>query len=101
MLSLGTVLYLVIRSLPRIEDDGVKEKRSIFEKWLLSEAPERADLFLSNLLAKWLRKLKIFLLKMDNLLSRHLKKIKPRNGEEENLNGGFMGVIENSKSEEE
>lgn len=95
MLSLGTILFLVVRALPRVEDDGEKrDKRSFFERWLVSELPERADLYLSNLLSKWLRKFKIFLLKTDNLLGQHLKKIKPRNGKSESNGGGFADMRE-------
>ncbi len=99
MIALGVVFFMLVRSLPRIEDnEEKKEKKSLFEKWLVSELPERADLFMSNLLAKWLRKIRVFILKMDNLLGNHLKKIAPKNGRAEGL-GGFTDIVEREREE--
>ena len=92
---------MVVRALPRIEEKEEKAwvRRSLFERWMVSELPERADLYLSSLLAKWLRKLKVFLLKTDNMLSEHLKKRKPHNGKSESNGGGFADMMEGEKEE--
>lgn len=93
MLALGTLVFLFVRAIPRVEDEeGKKQKRSVFEKWLVSELPERADIYLSNLFAKWLRKFRVFVMKTDNLLGAHLKKINPHSSKPEIKTGGFADI---------
>lgn len=81
MLSLGTVLYVLVRSLPRIDEEpsGASEQGP-FERWIASEIPERIDQTVNAFMDKFLRKLKIFLLKVDNSLTNRLQKIKSSNG---------------------
>ncbi|MBU6500979.1 MAG: hypothetical protein KGJ89_02535 [Patescibacteria group bacterium] len=78
MISLGTILYVAVRTLPRIEMSG-EDKKGIMERWLASELPEKVDVAMNGFLVKFLRKLKILLLKVDNSLSGHLRKIRPEN----------------------
>lgn len=82
MVSLGAILYLAVRTLPRVEENLPSEKKGIFERWIASEVPEKIDVAINGFLAKLLRKIKVLLLKVDNSLSGHLQKIKP-----EGLNG--------------
>ncbi len=77
MLSIGTILYMAVRTLPRIEDGPETEKKGLFEKWLTSEMPEKIDKALNGFLFKTLKKVRVFLLRFDNTLGEHLKKIKP------------------------
>ena len=105
MISLGTILYLVARSLPLIGEEPTT-KQNMFERWVSSEMPEKFDALFNNFLLKSLRKLKLMLLKADNSITRHLKKIAP-NGNGKNL-GGLTGSpkidfkdINNSDSEVE
>lgn len=88
MVSLGTILYLVARSLPRIGEEPTT-KQNMFERWVSSEMPEKFDAAFNNFLLKFLRKLKLVLLKADNSITRHLKKIAP-NGNGKQL-GGLTG----------
>lgn len=76
MVGLSTVLYLMVRALPRIseEPDG---NVSLFDRWAHSQFPERVDRVLNGFLLKFLRKLKVLVLKFDNTLSTHLEKVKP------------------------
>ncbi len=96
MICLGTILILVVRVLPRIPDEsGVKEeKKTYFERWLISELPEKADVYLSNLLAKWIRKIRVFIMKADNLLGDHLKKMGAKNGKGESFANGFKEMMD-------
>ncbi len=95
MLSLGTIFFMLVRSLPRIkEGEEKKEKKSLFEKWLVSELPEKADLYMSNLLVKWVRRIRIFILRMDNILGNHLNKINPHSGKNRTNGGGFADIVE-------
>ncbi len=77
MLSVGAVLYMAVRTLPRIEDEPAIEKRGAFERWLTSEVPEKIDAALNGFLFKSLKKTRVLLLRFDNTLGEHLKKIKP------------------------
>src|SRR5258708_3104836 len=77
MVSLGTILYVSVRTLPRIEESGIHEKKGVLERWIASEIPERIDMALNGFLFKFLRKFKIVLLKTDNSVSERLKKINP------------------------
>jgi len=82
MVSLGTLLYLIARSLPRLGEDPSAHKPGILDRWAHSEIPERVDAALNAFLEKLLRRLKVVLLKVDNTLAEHLKKVKPSNGGE-------------------
>ncbi|HUZ92580.1 MAG TPA: hypothetical protein VNG29_01105, partial [Candidatus Paceibacterota bacterium] len=43
LLSVGAILLVAVRTLPRIEDDGAIEKKGILERWIASEIPEKID----------------------------------------------------------
>lgn len=73
MSSLGLVLYLMARALPRIEEEEVK-KQGLLEKWMASGIPEKVDNLINSFLEKFLRKAKIYLLKIDNFLAQRLNK---------------------------
>lgn len=80
MVSLGVMLYVAIRTLPRIEENLAQDKKVIWERWLASEMPEKLDRALNGFLLKFLRRLKIVLLKIDNSLAKHLRKVHQANG---------------------
>ena len=98
MVSLGMVLYVVVRTLPRVEDSGVPEKRGIWEKWIASGVPEKIDKWLNAFLAKFLRKVKIVLLKMDNSITSRLNKVRQdANGAQPKTNIDFKAIKEENK----
>jgi len=98
MLSLGAVLYLMVRALPRIAEEP-SEKKNFLDRWAHSDIPEKMDAALNNFLLKFLRKVKIFILKIDNMLSKELRKIKPKeNGAEPVID--FKEIAGQGKSEE-
>ncbi len=76
MVCLGAVLYLVVQALPRIEE-APSDDRGFFDRWAHSEIPEKIDNAVNTFLLKFLRKVKVFILKIDNALAKHLQKIKP------------------------
>ncbi|MDP2599013.1 MAG: hypothetical protein Q8P49_04235 [Candidatus Liptonbacteria bacterium] len=80
LVSVGAILYVSVRTLPRIEESGAVEKKGILDRWIASEIPERIDVALNNFLFKFLKKLRVALLKADNSVGERLKKIKPENG---------------------
>lgn len=75
MLSVGLVLYVVARTLPRIDVSDGEDKRNIFDRWVHSEVPEKVDVVLNAFLAKILRRAKVFLLKSDNFVSDKLQRV--------------------------
>lgn len=77
MVSLSAVLYLMVRALPRIAEEPQTEKRSFLDRWAHSQIPEKVDEALNGFLLKFLRKLKVAVLKIDNGLSKRLEKVKP------------------------
>jgi len=74
MASLGTMLYLVARSLPRVGEE-VSDKKNFLDRLASSEIPEKIDTAFNGFLLKYLRKLKVVLLKIDNFITEKLKKI--------------------------
>ncbi len=77
MVSLSAMLYLVVRALPRIDEDPSIERHGFLDRWAHSPIPEKVDATLNGFFVKLLRRLKIVVLKIDNALSRHLQKVKP------------------------
>lgn len=77
MVSFSAVLYLVVRALPRIVEEPSGERRGLLDRWAHSQIPEKVDVALNGFLLKFLRKLKVLVLKVDNNLSKHLEKVKP------------------------
>ena len=96
MICLGTVLYLTVEALPRIEEVPSEEK-GFFERWAHSEVPEKIDASFNNFLLKFLRRTKVLVLKLDNALAKHLQKIKPEEDKRPNID--FKGMREQNKEE--
>jgi len=84
MVCLGTVLYLTVQALPRIEEVPSEEK-GFLERWAHSEMPEKIDAAFNNFLLKFLRRTKVLILKLDNVLAKHLQKIKPEEDKRPNI----------------
>lgn len=81
MVSLGAVIYLFARAVPRVDDSAPSKQSRDYIEELLNKLPlEKADAFLSALFEKTLRKLKVVILKLDNLLTKHLQNLKPTAG---------------------
>ncbi len=74
MVSVGTVLYLTVRALPRVAEEST-DHRGLLDRWAHSDWPERIDATFEAFLVKLLRRLKVVILKLDNALSHHLRKI--------------------------
>jgi hypothetical protein len=86
MISLSAVLYLMVRALPRIVEEPSTEKQGLLDRWAHSHIPEKVDTTLNGFFLKLLRKLKVFVMKFDNALSKYLEKVKPaENGKKPNI----------------
>jgi len=81
LVALGVVLYLIVRTLPRLGDEHAHPQPvTLFERWIVSEIPERVDAVLNNFLGKSLRKTRVLLMRLDNFVSKWLARIKTKNG---------------------
>ncbi len=85
MISLGAILYLVVRSLPRISGEDEDRKPNLWERWVMSDVPHKLDLATKAYAGKFFRKLKVYVMRIDNFLTAKLKKM---NGSE---NSGLTG----------
>lgn len=80
-LSLGVILYLMARALPRVDEVAeVHHAPGPFDR-LLSKLPlkkidERLDLFFE----KFLRRLKVLVMRIDNAINSSLSRFKKSNG---------------------
>ncbi len=83
MLSLGVMIYLIARVTPRVGDiEEIFKKQPLgdFDKLIAKIPIGEIDFILSAWVEKTLRKIKLILMKWDNLLSEHLNRIKKTNG---------------------
>ncbi len=74
MLALGTVLYLMVRALPRLGGEDEPAKESFLDRWGRSEIPEKIDAAFNGFLVKFLRRVQVIALKFDNAVSARLRK---------------------------
>ena len=75
MLSLGSILYIIARALPRISDDDLKNKKTNHPHWFISYL-EKADEWLKAFSEKFLRRARVWILKLDNFVARKLSMFK-------------------------
>ncbi len=74
--SLAVLIYLLARALPRVTDDQGIMPAGFFDR-LVDKLPlERIDGTLSSGLEKLLRKAKILVLKLDNVINSYLEQIR-------------------------
>ncbi len=81
MVSFSAVLYLMVRALPRVTEEP-PAKTGFLDRLAHSQLPEKLDAALNGFLLKFLRKVKIVILKIDNLLASHLQQIKSKENAE-------------------
>ena len=86
VLSLGVIIYLIARTIPRTtnesEASGLPNQKQTggFDK-LISKIPlAKIDAAIDSFLLKFLRKIKVLIMKVDNLLNIYLNKLK-KNGQ--------------------
>lgn len=76
VISLGVILYLIARTLPRVSEvaDDTLEQRIRTHR--LSMYVERVDEWLKVFSEKFLRRAKVWILKLDNTVSEQLNRFK-------------------------
>jgi len=88
MVSLGTIVFLAARALPRITETETVNPPKTKISWLSSFPFEKIDAAVNAFMEKFLRRIKLILMKMDNTVSRHLNKFK-KNGDTGNSGNGL------------
>ena len=77
MTGLATIIYLFARAVPRVQDLVAPIRgRDYFGEFFDKLPLEKADAFMSMLLERFLRSLKVMILKLDNLLTNHLRSLR-------------------------
>ncbi len=89
-LGLGGVVYALARALPRINDQDFQHHKNNRISWLVPYL-EKADELLQIYLERFLRRLKVLVMRLDNWVSQRLvsfkKETKESNFSIESLNG--------------
>jgi hypothetical protein len=91
MVSLGTILYLFARSLPRLQEEHAEKSASLLERLVTSDIPHKFDRAVSLWAGKAFRRMKILSMRFDNYLTDKLKKINTA------VEGGASGLTGQSK----
>ena len=73
--SLGFILYIFARALPRISDTETPHEGMLKTHWLMSYI-EKLDEWFLGFLEKFLRRLRVLILKFDNNLMKKLHRFK-------------------------
>lgn len=79
--SLGSIIYLLARAVPRVTDEAAPTRPANFFDKLMAKLPmEKIDQDINSFLAKFLRKSKVIILKIDNFINHRLGKLSKKNG---------------------
>ena len=101
MISVGALIVLVARTLPRIEEYDVAESTTgVFERLVMSEIPEKLDAAWNGLSLKFLRRSRVWVLKLDNAVHNRLSKMTQQKEENGNGSGKLFEDITSLQSEE-
>jgi hypothetical protein len=74
IISIGVILLIVIRLLPRLDERPVN--KGVMERWLTSDLPERMDAFFNAIYVRTLRRVKVLVLRTDNALTKKMASMK-------------------------
>ncbi len=95
--SLAVIIYLMARSLPRVQEgEGHVTLSDYLEKWVAKLPLSKIDSSLNNRIEKFLRRIKVLVLKLDNSINRHLNKRKEDVDEE----GASLELVSQLKKKE-
>jgi len=81
ILSLTVIVYLFARALPRVEEEaGSAGHPDYFERWFGKLPLAKMDALFNSASFKFLRQLRVIVLKLDNLIHGWLQKVKKSSG---------------------
>lgn len=91
MLALGAIVYLMARALPRVSDtDTSAPEGPVVPHWFMAYV-ERFDEWLLLTFEKMLRKFRLLILKVDNVVTKKLNRFKKGTPKETPLGNGEKG----------
>lgn len=97
LIAAGFAIYMTVRALPRVDAGAGREsKQNLLERWIASEIPEKIDASFNSFVGKILRKLKVFLMKVDNVISKRLQKIKSLESDTSATLGQFRKITDDN-----
>ncbi len=77
-IALALLLYIVLRTIPRLDERPVK--KGVMERWLTSELPGKIDALLHTSYLRTLRRIKVFVMRADNSINKKLESVKLERG---------------------
>ncbi len=89
-LSLGLIIYLLAKAAPRVGNEPAPARPNPFDKLMAKVPMAKIDENINSFLAKFLRKSKVVIMKIDNFINHRLGRLtkKNGNGNGEKSNGG-------------
>ncbi|MDD5547335.1 MAG: hypothetical protein PHN74_00295 [Candidatus Pacebacteria bacterium] len=92
MASLAVMIYLIAKTIPRVSELATtSEKKGFLESFFKKIPWHKIDFFLESMGEKMLRKLKVFLLRIDNVVSKRLNKFRTADNEKANFKPDIFG----------
>ena len=99
IISISTMIYLLARSIPRVKDEELVVSNHNYFDRLASKIPiSQIDIWFNMFVAKFLRRLRIIVLKFDNLLHRQITSVH-KNGHHQANNSSLAEDL-NTKEDE-
>ncbi len=95
--SLSVMVYLLARTLPRIDDSVTAKELSILKTHWLMAYLEKFDEWLKIFFEKFLRRVKVWILKFDNVVSERLNRFKKEIPKDLKLRVDEKDVLEGTK----
>ncbi len=102
-ISLGAIVFLFVRKLPYVSDVPQKELNAgRFKDGILnSQWVDKLDSKFIDLLSKWLRKMKLAVMRLDNYVARHIENIKHRTSREKTAQNILKEIEEDREDRKE
>ncbi len=100
--SFGVIVYLLARTLPRVSDSGEPLHTASWFDRLLTKLPlKEIDARLTISLEKTLRRMKVLVMRVDNFITGHLKRIRTtaKRSEEKAENSGLFEKLNDGTKE--
>ncbi|MEK7611795.1 MAG: hypothetical protein AAB407_00395 [Patescibacteria group bacterium] len=98
--SLGVVIYLLARAMPRVEEGAViPHAPGFFDRSLQRLPLKKIDAWLNSSSVKMLRKARIFVMRFDNFVENRLSHLKETNDRAEEKRESIANLLEHVKDE--
>lgn len=82
--SLAVILYLIAKTLPRVDDKEISATPIIKDQWITGYL-EKIDEWIKIFMEKTLRRAKVLILKLDNIVTKKINHFKKEPAKETKL----------------